>query len=345
MSTEEEGRGINKSAVSSIFSWAFWITIFFMFSITAGLYYSIDQDDLSERSTTSSPDGADLPFPQVPESGYEIQTSALQTHFGRAATETTASINGGSLIDVGVEALYAPAYAAIDPYLNHHYSIYGSYAELYAAGKDKLGDEIQGKLFPGHEQRLNSLVEQIDLAYNAEFQRNLDQSINQDLPPGVSKNDLSNITLVIIQDTMVRAITSAPMSSVAAVTGALAAKAISQKIGAQLFGALTVKTVTKVASKPVVSFLAGVGVGAAGGTFFGPIGTVVGGIGGGIATWFAVDKVFIEVDEYLNRESFKNQLVAMIDESKEDTRRELKSLVQKKGNQIQQFTMRELMER
>jgi len=336
----EENSNKNMGASSKLFSRAFWITIFIMFSLTAGLYLSIDDDGQPAATTiqtSSSDDTRSHP--------YEIQSPALQRIFARAATETVSSINRGSLIDEGVDVLYAPVYASIDSYLNRHYTVWGSYAELVAAGQGRLSDKIEGELLQGYEEERVKLLQRIDSDFNIEFQKAVDQGVDQELPSSVSRNDLSELTLTLIEDTKARIQVSAPLSGLIAIPGALATKVISQKIAAQLFAALAVKTGVKVVTKGGLSVLGGFLAGAAGGSVVGPVGTIVGGAGGAIATWLAVDKVFVEVDEYLNRENFKAELVAMIDESKENTKIELRAVVEKKGVQIQQFTLRELMVR
>jgi len=342
MNTEKnsDSRG---GSQSKIFARAFWITIGIMFLVTAWLYLSIDFDEQSSLPNVAG--SSQSQRASLTRQPYEIQSPVLQRIFADAAVQTVSSINGSPLIDEGVDTMYRPVYLAIDNYLDYHYSVWGSYAELATAGTGSLGNAIETRLFHGFESRTELFLQDIDNEFNSEFQRAVDQGVSEELPSDLSRGDLSSLTSTLIEDTKERMRITAPISGAASVAGAIATNAVAQKIGTQIFAALAVKTGAKLATTGGASFFGVVLSGAAGGSLLGPVGALVGGVGGGIATWFAVDKVFVEVDEYLNRETFKAELVAMIDTSKEETKAQLRAIVEERGSQIQDVTMREFRAR
>jgi hypothetical protein len=339
----ENNKNGKSTTQSKLFARAFWITIGLMFSITTLLYLSIELDD--QASVSNSSGNSQTPRSAATRVEYSIQSPGLRRIFGDSARKTVSKVKESGLIDVSIDRAYAPVYTAIDGYLDHHYSVWGSYAELAVAVQGGLADAIESKLFQGHDGRMAIVLSDIDVAFNSEFQKSVDQGVAQELPPGVSRNDLSSFTRALIDDTKGRAILTSPVSGAASIGGALAAKVVAQKIGAQVVAALAVKTGVKGATKAGATLLGGALTGAAGGSVVGPVGTVIGGIGGAIATWLAVDKVFVEVDEYRNRDSFKAELVAMIDASKEETKVQLRAMVENRGSEIEAFTMRSLNER
>ncbi|MDT8429368.1 MAG: hypothetical protein RQ757_11435 [Pseudomonadales bacterium] len=274
---------------------------------------------------------------------YEIQTPVLRGIISDALDKAAESVkNDDGLIGVGVDNLYAPVYGAIGAYTDRHYSVMGSYEELWAAVSQRLAEEMEAQLFAGFDVRLNSLVEELDAEFNAEFEDNVNEGIDQELPEGMNRDNLASITEAIVQDTIDRMYYSAPVSGFLSVSGAMGTKIIVQQLTAKLAAALTVKTGAKVATKAGASVLGGAATGAAAGAVLGPVGSAIGGAAAAIAVWFGVDKLFVEGDEFLNRESFEAELVAMIDESKEETKARLLAAIDDKAEAMENFTFRDL---
>ena len=74
---------------------------------------------------------------------------------------------------------------------------------------------------------------------------------------------------------------------------------------------LLLKTATKATVKTGASIASGAGTGALAGAICGPFApacALVGGTVGAVTVWFGIDKIYIEGDEYFNREEMKQSL-------------------------------------
>ena len=137
--------------------------------------------------------------------------------------------------------------------------------------------------------------------------------------------------------------------------GAATAAAVTKTLGTKV----TTKLAAKAAGKTAVK-AAGIGgsaaSGAVAGLLCGPTAWIcapIAGVAAGIAAWFATDKVVIEVDEYLNRDEFEQELRAMIDNMRRQMKSQfisayqqpLQALVDDNEMKLQDLTTRDLIER
>jgi len=330
---------INKTG--SNFSRYFWLTIFIMVfvNIVVIIFVSLSGDDERQNGAEISYLNQEMSI----DSEYEIESTVVRQIIA-ALPETGENIKTNErLIDGGVDTLYAPVYLAVDSYVDDHFTVWGSYRELSAAAMRNLEEKIEERLFGGFDERLLTLQERISTEFNAELERNVNANIEQNLPESSSRDILMSVSTTVIQDTVDRMVYSAPVSGALSTTGALGTKVVAQQLTAKLGAAVAVKTGAKLATKAGASVLGGAATGAAAGAVFGPVGSAVGGVGAAVAVWLGVDKLFVEGDEYFNRESFQAELVAMIDESKREAKEQLLGTIDVKVEKTTEyFTLREL---
>lgn len=340
--SEEELVNDQKVPSGITFSRVFWATILLMIAINAGFYFAplfLDDDtDIQQSQADNGSDSASNVTPQ-----RYTPTVAILREASIAAIESTVNtLSNGDFVDNGVDRLFGPVYDSVDEYVDMHFTVRGGYTELWAS---RTGDRIarmREMLFKDFDIRENNFANAIDREFNAEYERNFDASLQQELPDGVQRSDLSAISEHIIEDSLDRIKVSAPVSTLASASGTIGAKIAAQKLSAQFVAALAVKTGGKLAAKSGLSVLGGAAAGAAGGAVLGPVGAAIGGAGAAIGIWLGVDKLFVEADEFFNRDSFEAELIAMIDESKAAAKDQYRVVIKDKADTIERFTLREL---
>jgi hypothetical protein len=116
-------------------------------------------------------------------------------------------------------------------------------------------------------------------------------------------------------------------SVVGAVSSIVASKVVSKALEKPVFEKIVAKLVEKLTAKGLIKIATAAASGAAGGTLIAPgVGTAVGAVAG-VATTVGTDYLFVKADEAQNREQYKQELL----ESIEETRAEMKSLIQPQG--------------
>jgi hypothetical protein len=270
----------------------------------------------------------------------EIEQNTLQKLFERAAriaaTETSNEI--GELLD----ELYSPVYGSISSYADFHYTILGEYTELAGAALGIAADAIENKLYNGFPERLESVANTLDARFVDEFRTALMQELKAEIPAELSGAPLAPITQRAIENAHARMKVTAPVGAVmATVGGAASIKAVSAVIARKV----ATKVATKAAAKGIVKgsgILSGAGLGALGGSWAGPVGAAVGGLVGGAASWFAVDAAAITIDEYFTRDDFEADLRLMVDEHRSVVRNRLIAAVERKSEDMKNFTLQDL---
>lgn len=105
------------------------------------------------------------------------------------------------------------------------------------------------------------------------------------------------------------------------VTTGIATKKIIKKLSTKMSQKAATKVVTKVATtatkKGISKTVGGAISGAAVGSIAGPVGAVMGTVAGVLAP-LAIEKIFIEFDEYKNRESYKQDILNCIQEERQN---------------------------
>lgn len=222
-------------------------------------------------------------------------------------------------IDDAMDQIFQPVHAAIPGYTDFHYTVWGQYAELLAAGAETLGIEkevgsvMREKLFVSFEDRYLQQVAHLNEIYLSAVNESIEadaEKLAGELDEAMSE-ELKAALKPILADTKQRMRVTVPTGAAATVTVAVIVKPIAKKIVAS--------TAAKVVGKTVIKYT-GIGGGAASGalvgSFFGPVGTAVGGVGGAAAAWLIADYTVVKLDEYFFREDFEAELAAAINEQK-----------------------------
>lgn len=246
--------------------------------------------------------------------------------------------------------------AHVDDYLDWYYSLAGEYArigslltgDLEAFMTAKLEESLmQGDAFQLVELALNSALNEHQEAQ--QFYQEAAARIMQ--ANAVTPNDtsyevvqtmaLTDVLQPPLHKDMIqlqsRLLTSTGSGALAGVMSAvIVQKVIGKVIGKNVFK-VAAKALGKVVVSKSVGAAAGAGAGAGTGAVIGSVvpgigtvvGAAVGGIVGAIAVGLTVDKVIIELEELVNREEFRQEILSAIDEA----RVEFRSSLQGSGTQ------------
>ena len=224
-------------------------------------------------------------------------------------------------IDAGIDAAFAPVYARLDDYLDFHYSLRGEYSGIVSAFSGEFSEAMQRRLFD--VETLEAALRNADASIAAEFDASLLRAVDaigaaaaQHLP--LTESDVFRLgeegfITVVQDDTLDR---FRPDLLAARTAGAVAGTAAvlrgSRMLATRMAGRIAAKVGTRAAGR-LATGSGGMAAGAGVGSALGPVGTVIGGAAGALAGWIATDAAIIELDEIVNRDDFRRDLVALID--------------------------------
>ena len=262
-----------------------------------------------------------------------------------------------------IDELFVPVEQRIPLFLDFHYSVTGEYLELLAAAGNDAGHELQRILFDetDFERRLADSKATIAMHVHGvlaglfeRFRQTLQSRLELDTD---EMRVLASVVTLATEDALQRFDKSDLLlkGGGALAGGAAAAATVTKTLGTKM----TTKLAAKAAGKTAVK-AAGIGgsaaSGAVAGLLCGPTAWIcapIAGVAAGIAAWFATDKVVIEVDEYLNRDEFEQELRATIDNMRRQMKSQLisayqqllQALVDDNEMKLQDLTTRDLIER
>ena len=255
---------------------------------------------------------------------HEQISAPLQANFIQRldATKNAALSRSEAKIRSGLRQNFMQAEGRVDGYLDWYYSVLGEYERLAAmAGSQvatEVGSELINRLFAGQfNQQLSGLA------------KSASDEVHQ-LYLGLVGDSLSSLREKVKADACIaRLFDAARIDSFerdlaragsAATMGVAAGTAVT-KVGAAATAKLTGKKFAQHAASFAAKMLAKKGVGAAGGFFTGslicsPGGPLALACGAalGIATWVGADALFINVDEYLNRDEMRHDILMSLAE-------------------------------
>lgn len=232
-------------------------------------------------------------------------------------------------ISTHIDTAFEPVYARIPAFLDFHYSVVGEYTELAAALSDRIGSDLQRILFTEadferHRENAIAAIGREGDAILAGLLDRLNQRLQERLAlEGGEMDSLPGVVTLTIEDAVKRFGSGELMlKGAGAVVGASAvATMVSKTVGTKLAAKLATKTAVKAT---------GLGGAAAGGALAGslcgpaawicaPVAAII----AGAAAWVATDKIVIEADEYLNRESLEGKIREAIDDQRQQTKEQL----------------------
>lgn len=319
---------------------AFWATIILMLIVTIGLLIAGEfrvADDVEVANIQS--DNVDSESNRINVPPHEIPKSVLLEMFTEASEAAEERVL--STLDEQIDELFVPVYAGITDYANFHYSVWGEYSELTAAVTQSMGDEIEQRMFTGFTERVESLGGTIDSDFQKAFAENLLANAVGSIPSQQQAGALAAVTQVVIDDVIQRSKVTVPVASMAAIAGVSTIKVISKNMAQVVASKIAVKFAAKGAVKAGFG-LGGAGTGAALGSALGPIGSVLGGITGAVVTYFTVDAVIINIDQYFHQEEFEADLADLVQSMRMELRGQFEGALDKKQIEIQDFTLKDL---
>ena len=251
-----------------------------------------------------------------------------------ASERAEAIDNIDSGIDRGLDEIFADIEAGVDDYLDWYFTVTGEYQRLAAAFSadvaTAMSEKLEEYLFARSDfgERLDSLdgrVETLTAGRFAELAPSLGSEL-ESAPCAIGRVDLA--PLIQLDRDNLRAST-AVASGVGA--GIVAGKVLAKKTAAAVVGKVAAKKsfytgaaiVSKTLAKKGSSTALSAGLGA---TLCAPAGPVaiLCGVAAGLATWLAVDKALIELDETLNREEMRTDILETLEEQQEILRTQLR---------------------
>ncbi len=231
----------------------------------------------------------------------------------------------------------------VDVYLDWYYSLVGEYARIANLLVGEIEDSMvakleeslrQGDAFGEVEVALNSALAEYEKAQEA-YQQAAEKIMKENRvnPAGFPIEVVQRMSLADVLDPPVHKDAIGLHSRLAAgtgggaIAGAVTAvaikKVVGKAVGKNMFK-LAAKALTKVVVGKTAGSAAGAGAGAAGGAAIGsflPVvgttaGAVIGGIIGGVLVGVSVDKMLIELEELINREAFRREIVSAVREAR-----------------------------
>ena len=244
-------------------------------------------------------------------------------------------------IDAALDRAFGAAEQGVDRYLDWYYSMLGDYSRLAAVVTGDIG-QLMGQQLAKHvfvDSNVSGLLETASLEIERESMDRMETAATaagtrigravQESPCAVPQFDPSRL-LNLQRDTLRGAVATSAGTAVtakfllkkpvAAAAGKLAAKGT-----VTAAGKVAAKAAAKTAAKKGASALASGGVATVACSGLGPV-AIACGIGAGIVTWLTVDKVVLEVDEFVNREDMRAELLVGLAQQRDSMRQELVNL-------------------
>ncbi len=250
-------------------------------------------------------------------------------------------------IDQGLAPVFADIEAGVDDYLDWYFTVVGEYQRLAAVFAEDvttaMSDKLEDYLFVRSDfaTRLDNLDSKIG-NMSAERFVNTVQSLTTEIdyaPCDIGRVDLAPLTE--LDRDKLRA-SAAVTSGVGA--GIVASKVLAKKTAAAVVGKVAAKksfyagtaVVSKTLAKKGASTALSAGLGVTLCAPTGPV-AVLCGVAAGLATWLAVDKALVELDETLNREEMRTDMLEVVAEQQTVLGARLK---QKHFARVDQFAAR-----
>ena len=235
---------------------------------------------------------------------------------------------------------------AVDEYLDWYYSLAGEWIRIFmlAGGTERLEDHLAKKVRKTFEQEkwyagINAAFEQF-LVTDKELGTTYEQKVRDILDrnrlgPQRSQHAFVDVTLTAsLHDIMQLSFQQGFIDGVRRLLGAGAggfvvgkgvAAIVAEKVTEKLLAKTAIKLAAKAPFTAVKALLSKAGasaaIGAAGGSVLPGVGTAAGALGGflvGFGAGVAIDALLLELEEVLNRDEFKREIVTAIREAKRE---------------------------
>ena len=291
----------------------FWGTIALLLVITLALNllaaWQVGRQDTGDTSTGDTGDQ---------------ETNVTQVEQWLKSAETRANEVNGQ-IDPLLDKAYAPVYAGISAYMDFHFSLKGEWLELGTAALGDIGTGLDKHLFAGLETRLNFVSKELLRGFDERYQGALAEALAE---ASGGTTPLAPVATKAIVDAKGRMTKTAGTFAGAAVGGAslkALTKIFAKKLGTKLAAKVAAKTGTK-----WIAVASGAGAGAGVCSWSGAGGAAGCAVVGAVITWIGIDLAMVKLDEYVTRDDFERELRELINDQKEETRRALNEILDRK---------------
>ncbi|MCY3700128.1 MAG: hypothetical protein OXH46_10960 [Gemmatimonadetes bacterium] len=222
-------------------------------------------------------------------------------------------------VDEAVDQAFVPVYAGIDPFLDWHYSFWGQSTQLILLLLGEIGDltgtemrgleeEVASRLLEGLEDRMGKARERVDSAMREEIGSRLDGWFGQEeasLPLGRAGVEYGRRLLRVRQATTRRLVVSVGPLAVGTqmtdVATSVGVRAVANRLARRLPALVRTSVARWMPPWVVVALRAGP--------------TILAGM--------IIDFVVRRIDEWLNREELRQELIEMVDTERERAKSEL----------------------
>lgn len=333
----KEEKLVAQQSKSEGFEKYFWGTliVLIMGYVILTLSAKINTDDI-KQITNKEP--LIIKYIEVPSDKIKENLTANQQQILENFQQQVEKINNS--IDKEVDTIFHETINKnIDTYLDFHYSVFGSYSELFTMASDSNYEQfIREKLLgTDFNKQIEKATENITNVYKNSLNEHQD-FITKTATEGVDLQ-LNSKALERIKSDINNNLLGQEVK-LGVIGGAISVK-ITSLILARVGTKVAVKTSAKVATK-----MAGAGGGATAGGFAGlacgpgaaicsPVGAVIGAVG----VWIATDVAINTADEKLYREELKKEILNVINEEKQKIKNEYISVLNPKiqdiSNQMQ----------
>jgi hypothetical protein len=322
---ERRAAGRPAGSAGNTSSTVFLMTILFLaaisYSASLGLIRAIEaMSDLVESDETVISDDCH-PDP-------EARTQLIaQLDADVAATRAEAIGQVSDRANESVDALFADVGQGVDRYLDWYYTVLGEYQRLAAVFTADVAETMREQLYShlfadsDFDQRLGELDRELADMTTARFVA-LTPSLSDIIARAdCMPDDPASLPLATLDHDTLRASVAAG-SGVGA--GLVTSKLLAGKTTSAVVGKVAAKksfqTGAAVASKALAkkgsSTLLSTGVGTAICAPTGPV-AILCGVTAGLVTWFSVDKALVELDETMNRDEMRADIMAVLDEQRQ----------------------------
>ena len=243
-----------------------------------------------------------------------------------AAERTRAMQSVDEEVGQGLDVMFLDIEQGADLYLDWYFTVLGEYQRLAAVFTADVAatmrEQLEKYLFANSDfdAQLGSLDRELEHMMTDRFARLAPQLGQQLAGASCELGRLTVVPLTELDHDTLRASVAAT-SGVGA--GIVASKVLASKTTAAVVGKVAAKKTfqtgaalaTKTLAKKGSSTLLSAGVGTAVCAPTGPV-AILCGVTAGLIAWFSVDKALVELDEVLNREDMRADILAVLDEQK-----------------------------
>ena len=226
----------------------------------------------------------------------------------------------------GLDVMFVDIEQGVDHYLDWYFTVLGEYQRLAAVFTADVAatmrEQLEKYLFADSDfdAQLGALDRALEDMTTDRFAQLMPQ-LRQELAS--ASCEIGNLAVVPLSELDHDTLRASVAATSGVGAGIVASKALASKTTAAVVGKVAAKKTfqtgaalaTKTLAKKGSSTLLSAGVGTAVCAPTGPL-AILCGVTAGLITWFTVDKALVELDEVLNREEMRADILAVLDEQK-----------------------------